>query len=186
MREAEEREEVGREALRKAVRRRSTALYNKLMKNASDHRSVSLVQEAVDCMRRDGVAENAWSVAVQVNAFARVGRTADAHRVLSEAEARGLAQSNNATVEPLVKALLEPRFVAHGAMSRRSISPEGRVLEALTLVGERLGPCTEPANYRTVNTLLRGCKRWAPQLSPRVLQQLRPDSDASHGQCRIA
>ena len=70
---------MGREALRKAVRRRSTALYNKLMKNASDHRVVSLVQEAVHCMRRDGVPENEWSVAVQVNAFARVGRTADAH-----------------------------------------------------------------------------------------------------------
>ena len=179
--EAEEREEVGREALRKAVRRRSTALYNKLMKNASDHRSVSLVQEAAECMRRDGVAENEWSVAVQVNAFARVGRTSDAHRVLSEAEARGLARSNNATVEPLVKALLEPRFVAHG-LEQRSSSPEGRVLDALALVGERLGPgSTEPANHRTINTLLRGCKRWAPQLAPRVLRQLQPDSSSNGG-----
>ena len=166
VRDAEESDARGRAALERAVARKHTGIYNRLLKHASDHRNISLVEEAISCMRRDGVVQNAWTVAVQINAFARVGRLEEARQVLSEAEDAGIAAINNATIEPLVKAILEPRFHGEGG----GATAQECVVEALELVDERLGPGTEPPSFRTVNTLLRGCKRWAPQLGPRVLQ----------------
>ena len=208
--EASQRDAAAREALAHAKKRQNTRVYNRLLKNASDHRILSVVEEAVEQMRRDGVPENEFTTALRINAFARVGRIEDATAVVREAEARGLAPlQSNASLEPLIKGIIETRFGPPGVgpeltASRRpataisghlnrhpdqSLSlarlPQAhlsgtrppppsaarrRILSALHLVHDRLGVAgSEPPNWRTVNTLLRACKRWDPELGPHVL-----------------
>ena len=206
--EASQRDAAARAALAHAKKRQNTRVYNRLLKNASDHRILSVVEEAVEQMRRDGVPENEFTTALRINAFARVGRIEDATAVVREAEARGLAPlQSNAALEPLIKGILETRFGPPGVgpehiASRRPATtlgsrlnrhpdqsfarlsqahPSGtrspppsaarhRILSALHLVHDRLGVAgSEPPNWRTVNTLLRACKRWEPELGPHVL-----------------
>jgi len=217
--EASQRDAAARAALAHAKKRQNTRVYNRLLKNASDHRILSVVEEAVEQMRRDGVPENEFTTALRINAFARVGRIEDATAVVREAEARGWAPlQSNAALEPLIKGILETRFGPPGVgpehiasmptvgpehiASRRSATalgsrlnrhpdqsfarlsqahPSGtrspppstarhRILSALHLVHDRLGVAgSEPPNWRTVNTLLRACKRWEPELGPHVL-----------------
>ena len=163
--QAQKADATGRSALKSAVKRRKTNVYNAFLRNASDRGSFSLVQEAVRCMRRDGVRENEWTSAIRLNAFARQGRLAEAQAVLREAGERGFAP-NNAMVAPLVQCLMEPRF-SHGGDSSR---PTERVREALRLVHSQLAG-SEPPSERTINHLLRGCKRWAPHISSEVLRE---------------
>ena len=228
--EASQRDAAARAALAHAKKRQNTRVYNRLLKNASDHRILSVVEEAVEQMRRDGVPENEFTTALRINAFARVGRIEDATAVVREAEARGWAPlQSNAALEPLIKGILETRFGPPGVgpehiastptvgpehiastpaagpehiASRRPATALGsrlnrhpdqsfarlpqahlsgtrspppsaarhRILSALHLVHDRLGVAgSEPPNWRTVNTLLRACKRWEPELGPHVL-----------------
>ena len=166
-REAEQRNATGYKLLEKAVQRRNTKLYNKLLVDASNHGCLSLVEEASRNMRTTGVPENEWTYGARINAFARSGRLREAQAVLHEADACGIA-STNALLAPLVKALLEPRFVPGGGPSAAS-----RIAEAASLVDDRLGVdgAAERPNARVLNTLLRGCKRIAPHTAPAVLRR---------------
>ena len=168
LRKARDSDSKGRASLRKAIKRRKPNVYNAFMRDASNRGSISLVEEAVACMRRDCVEENAWTAAVRINAYSRVGRLEEAQKVLKEADRREIGPIGNAAIAPLVRCLMEPRFSIDKSTNEEH--PVARIQEALQLVHARLSDnSVEPASYRTINTLLRGCKRWAPHLAPSLL-----------------
>jgi len=175
LRRAQNSDLKGRASLRKAIKRRKPDVYNAFMRDASNRGSISLMEEAVACMRRDSVQENAWTAAVRINAYSRVGRIEEAQAVLKEADSFDIGPIGNAAIAPLVRGLMEPRFTA--ATTLDDEKPVARIQGALQLVHKRLSDTSvEFASFRTINTLLRGCKRWSPHLAASLLESFhRPE-----------
>ena len=118
-------------------------------------------------MRRDNVAEDRFTFACRINAHSRAGNLEAARAVLREANRCGFP-SNNAMLDPVVRCMLEPRF---DELGRAAMNHADRVRGVLRWLDSHLsaGRSEESLNDRTLNTLLRGCKRWAPEVASQVL-----------------
>ena len=168
--------------LQKAAKRRNMSLINRLIVNAGNHGSISLVHDISRRMRQWGIVEQVSTFDALIDAYSRLGRVEDAQAVLREADDRSRPPTN-AAMAPLVKAVLEPRFhlggssavgggsFASGGSASTGGTAADRIEEAAQLIEARLGSGAEPPNHHTINTLLRGCKRFAPEQAPAVWQR---------------